>query len=113
MNAWAAAALPVAIGDRAYRDWYIAQAQESRAILAEACARLGLQTWPSAANFVLVRVGPAIARIMAALSEKGIRVRDRSAEAGCEFCIRVTAGVAEDTRRLAVALEEAVCDARR
>jgi histidinol-phosphate aminotransferase len=112
VNAWAVVALPVAIADRAYRDWYIAQAKDSRAILSRACARLGLQTWPSAANFMLVRVGPAIARIMASLAEKGIRVRDRSAEPGCEFCIRITAGLVEDTERLVTALEEAVCGAR-
>jgi len=112
VNAWAVVALPVAIADRAYRDWYIAQARDSRAILAGACARLGLQTWPSAANFMLIRVGPAIARIVASLAEKGIRVRDRSAEPGCEFCVRITAGLIEDTERLVKALEEAVCDAR-
>jgi histidinol-phosphate aminotransferase len=112
VNAWAVVALPVAIADRAYRDWYIAQARDSRAILAGACARLGLQTWPSAANFMLIRVGPAIARIVASLAEKGIRVRDRSTEPGCEFCVRITAGLIEDTERLVKALEEAVCDAR-
>ena len=112
LNAWVTTALPVVIGDRAYRDWYIGEARESRAILGGACARLGLQTWPSAANFMLVRVGPDIARIVAALGDKGIRVRDRSAEAGCEFCIRITAGLIEDTQRLVRALEETVCDAR-
>jgi histidinol-phosphate aminotransferase len=112
VNAWAVVALPVAIADRAYRDWYIAQARDSRAILSAACARLGLQTWPSAANFMLVRVGPAIGRIIASLAEKGIRVRDRSAEPGCEFCVRITAGLVEDTERLVKALEEAVCGAR-
>src|SRR5215831_12000270 len=86
LNAWATAALPVAIADRAYRDWYVAQAAESRTLLMEACARLGLQTWPAAANFVLVRVGPAVADIIAALDVRGIRVRDRSNEAGCEQC---------------------------
>ena len=112
LNAWVTVALPVAIADRAYRDWYIEEARESRAILARACARLGLQTWPSAANFMLVRVGPDIARIIAALGAKGIRVRDRSAEPGCEFCVRITAGLIEDTQRLVKALEETVCDAR-
>jgi histidinol-phosphate aminotransferase len=113
LNAWATAALPVAIADRNYRDWYIAQAAESRALLSEACARLGLRTWPAAANFVLVRVGPAVANVIAALGARGIRVRDRSNEAGCEQCIRVTAGLVEDTRRLVAALEEVLCDAPR
>jgi histidinol-phosphate aminotransferase len=111
LNAWAAAALPIAIEDRPYRDWYLAQAAESRALLADACARLGVRTWPSAANFVLVRVGNASA-VVNELAARGVRVRDRSAEAGCEQCIRITAGIVEDTRRAIMALEEVLCAAR-
>jgi len=111
VNAWAAAALPVAIADRAYRDWYIAQAAESRALLAQAARRLGLETWPSAANFVLVRVGARVGAIVEALAVRGIRVRDRSREHGCTQCIRITAGVVDDTRRVLAALEEVLCDA--
>ena len=111
MNAWAAAALPVAIADRAYRDWYLEQAAASRALLTEACGRLDLWTWPSAANFVLVRV-PDAATLVRDLAARGVRVRDRSADAGCEQCIRVTAGIVEDTRRLIAALEEVLCAGR-
>lgn len=112
LNAWATAALPVAIADRAYRDWYVAQAAESRRLLTAACQRLGLQTWPSAANFMLVRVGPRTPEIIDALAAQGIRVRDRSHEPGCEGCVRITAGITSDTQRVIAALEEAVCDGR-
>jgi histidinol-phosphate aminotransferase len=112
LNAWAAAALPVAIADATYRDWYLTQARESRALLAEACGRLGLQTWPSAANFILVRIGPRTAEVIAALAAKGIRIRDRSEEPGCEQCVRITAGLIDDTRRLIGALEEVLCGAQ-
>jgi histidinol-phosphate aminotransferase len=112
LNAWAAAALPVAIGDHAYRDWYLAQAKTSRRLLAEALAGLGLRTWPSAANFVLVRVGEDVREVVAALAARGILVRDRSHEAGCEQCIRITAGLVEDTRRVIAALQEVLCGAR-
>lgn len=111
LNAFAAAALPVAIADRGYCAWYCAQAAESRAILTDACSRLGLRTWPSAANFMLVNVGPDVARVVAALAARGIRVRDRSPEHGCAGCIRITAGLVEDTRRAAAALEEVLCAA--
>ena len=110
INAWAAAALPVAIADREYRDWYLDQATRSRALLGEALTRLGLQTWPSAANFVLVRVGDA-PEVVAALAARNVLVRDRS-QPGCEQCIRITAGVVDDTRRVIAALEEVVCGAR-
>jgi histidinol-phosphate aminotransferase len=112
LNAWAAAALPAAVGDRAYRDWYVRETSESRRLLVETCARLGLQTWPSHANFVLVRVGAAVDGIVRALAARGIRVRDRSREPGCEGCIRITAGLVAETERLIPALEEALCAAR-
>lgn len=111
VNAWAAAALPVAIQDRAYRDWYLEQAAASRALLADACTRLGLRTWPSAANFILVRVGNA-STVVHDLAARGVRVRDRSTDAGCGQCIRITAGIVEDTRRAIAALEEVLCAAR-
>lgn len=112
LNAWVTAALPVAVGDREYRDWYVAQSAESRRLLGEACARLGLRTWPSAANFVLIRVGPAASAVVSALAARGIRIRDRSTESGCEGCIRITAGIVDETRRVIPALEEAICGAR-
>lgn len=110
VNAWAAAALPPALGDRAYRDWYLSQAAASRTLLTQACARLKLRTWPSAANFLLVRVPDAPGTVKA-LATRGVIVRDRSAERGCEHCIRITAGIVEDTRRAIAALEEVLCAA--
>jgi histidinol-phosphate aminotransferase len=112
LNAWAAAALPVAIADREYRDWYLDQAAQSRAILRDACARLGLRTWPSAANFVLVEIGERAPEVVTALAARGLRVRDRSREPGCERCIRITAGLVSDTIQLVAALEEVLCAAR-
>ena len=111
VNAWAAAALPVAIADRAYRDWYLEQAAASRALLTAACERLGLRTWPSAANFVLVRVSDAPGTVRA-LAARGVMVRDRSGDPGCGQCIRITAGIVEDSRRAIMALEEVLCAAR-
>lgn len=111
VNAWAAAALPAAIADRPYRDWYLAQAAASRALLSGACERLGLRTWPSAANFMLVRVADAPSTVKA-LAARGVAVRDRSGDPGCGQCIRITAGIVDDTRRAIAALEEVLCAAR-
>jgi histidinol-phosphate aminotransferase len=109
LNAWATAALPVAIADREYRDWYLAESAESRRLLADACKRLRLETWPSAANFVLIRLGPRVRQVVRELQARHIVVRDRSDEAGCEGCIRATAGLVDETQRLIAALEELVC----
>jgi histidinol-phosphate aminotransferase len=112
LNAWVTSALPAAVADDAYRHWYVEQAAQSRRLLAQACTRLGLRTWPSEANFVLVHVGPTAPAVVASLAARGIRVRDRSREPGCEGCIRITAGLVDDTRQLIPSLEEALCAAR-
>jgi histidinol-phosphate aminotransferase len=113
LNAYATAALPVALEDREYCEWYVAQARESRAMLTETCVRLGLRTWPSAANFMLVHAGTRAGALVDALAARDIFVRDRSSDPGCEGCIRITTGIVDDTRRLVTALEEVWCGGAR
>jgi histidinol-phosphate aminotransferase len=99
-----------ALRDRDHVAWYRAQVEQSRQLLYGACARLGLQYWPSAGNFVLIRIGEETAGVVRRLAERGVLVRDRSREPGCQDCIRITAGVIEHTRAAIEALE-AVCGA--
>lgn len=112
VNVFAALALEAALADRAHVDWYVSQVRESRERLYDACTRLGLPFWRSAANFVLVRVGDAPG-VRSALAARGIHVRDRSAAPGCEGCVRITAGLVEDTEACMSALQEVLCAARR
>jgi len=112
LNAYAAEALVAALEDRGYVDDYVAQSSESRAMIHDYCRGHGLETFPSEANFVLIRIGAAASRAAGALAARGIFVRDRSDQPGCDGCIRVTAGLVEDTRRALAALEEVLCDAR-
>jgi histidinol-phosphate aminotransferase len=112
VNVFAAAALEAALADRGYFDWYVGQVRTSRQLLYDACARLGLPCWPSAANFVLVRVGDAPG-VRSALAGRGVHVRDRSAAPGCWGCVRITAGLVDDTNAAIAALEEVACAARR
>jgi histidinol-phosphate aminotransferase len=111
LNSWAAAALPAAMADRVHVEWYRAQAAVSRRLLTEACGRLGLRTWPSAANFMLVHAGARAGAIARGLAARGVQVRDKSGEAGTEGCLRITTGVVDHTRRLIAALEEVACAA--
>ena len=112
LNACAAAALPVALDDRAYYDDYLAQVDASKAMLYAAFDRLGVKYWRSGANFVLACLGERCASTIAALAARRIYVRDRSADAGCRGCVRITAGVTEHTRAVIAALEEVLCAAR-
>jgi histidinol-phosphate aminotransferase len=72
-----------------------------------ACRRLGLTCWPSAANYVLVRVGDA-APFVQALAAQQIHVRDRSKDPTTPACIRITAGMVEHTDAAIRALESVV-----
>jgi histidinol-phosphate aminotransferase len=112
LNACTAAALPAALEDRVYFDSYVSQVQASRTMLYEAFDRLGVPYWRSSANFVLVRLGDRCRSTVAALAERRIYVRDRSADAGCGGCVRITAGVTEHTRAAIEAIEEVLCGAR-
>jgi histidinol-phosphate aminotransferase len=111
INACAARALPAALEDRGYYDAYVSQVHASRELLYAAFERLRVQYWRSAANFVLARFGERCPAIVAGLAERGIHVRDRSSAAGCEGCVRITAGVTAHTRAAIAAIEEVLCGA--
>jgi histidinol-phosphate aminotransferase len=106
VNACVAAVLPAALGDTAYFDWYLAEVTRSKTLLYEAFDRLGVQHWNSAANFVLARFEGDCGRIAQGLAARGVHVRDRSRDAGCAGCLRITAGVADHTRAFIDALGE-------
>jgi histidinol-phosphate aminotransferase len=112
LNAFAAEALEAALEDRAYVEDYIAQAARSRELIYRYCDGKGIQVFPSEANFVLARVGAGAPQIVAALATRGIFIRDRSDQPGCEGCVRITAGYVADTTLALEALEEVLCDAR-
>jgi len=108
VNAVALAVLPEALADQAYVQRYVAEVQRGRVSLEQELGTLGLRYWPSRANFVLVRIGPAHAEFVHALRTRGILVRDRSTDPGCEGCVRLTVGSQEHTRTLIAALREVV-----
>lgn len=106
INSCVALALPVALADTAYYDWYVGEVRESRRLLYETFTRHGIEHWESASNFVLARFGARSRAIIDALAARGIHVRDRSRDRGCAGCARITAGVVEHTRACIAALEE-------
>lgn len=105
INAYGAAALVAALEDRGYIDDYVEQSRRSRKMLYAFCERHTLLAFPSAANFVLIRVGDRAQALAAALASRGIFVRDRSGQPGCGGCIRVTAGLVRHTQAAIDALE--------
>jgi histidinol-phosphate aminotransferase len=108
INGVAIAATLAALDDDEFLPAYAAQVDESRRRIYAACDRLGLTYWRSAANFVLVRVGDAVAPFVQAMAARNVHVRDRSKDPSTPGCIRITAGVLEHTERAIEALNTAV-----
>jgi len=108
VNAAALAVLPEAIRDQEYVHNYVAEVRRSRVGLEQELKTLGLHHWPSRANFVLVRIGPAYAEFVHALRARRILVRDRHTDPGCKGCVRLTVGSDEHTRTLIGALRDVV-----
>ena len=105
VNAMALACLPEALADQAYIENYVSEVRESRARLEHALEVSGTQFWPSQANFLLARVGAA-GSFVEQMRRRGILVRDRSSDHGCEGCVRITLGPRAHTDRLLAALQE-------
>jgi len=104
VNAVALAVLPEALRDQEYVKNYVAEVQHGRRVLERELRTLGLEYWSSRANFVLVRVGPAHTEFILGLRTRGILVRDRNSDPGCEGCVRLTVGSGKDVRTLIDAL---------
>ena len=111
LNVAAAVALPAALGDTAGFAWYVNETAESKRLLYEALDRLRVTYWRSEANFVLAKFPGDTTSLVRRLADRAVFVRDKSTDAGCEGCLRMTAGIVEDTRALIAALEEVLCGA--
>ena len=105
VNVVAIAALRAALTDAEFRRWYIDQANESKALVYDACERLGLRFWKSSANFVLIDGAERADELVTAMIARGVFVRDRTKDPSCLNCFRLTTGVVEHTRKAVEALE--------
>ena len=108
LNVVAVAALRAALQDLEFRAWYIAQANESKALIYAACERARLRYWKSATNFVLIDGGTRARALIDGLIANGVLVRDRTKDPACPNCFRITTGVVAHTRHAADTLE-ALC----
>lgn len=106
VNGVALLVLPEAVADTEYLQWYAAEVHRGRERLAAALMKLGVRTWPSAANFVLMDIGPRHKEFCAAMRDRGVLLRDRSSDPGCEGYVRITVGPEEHVARGIAALEQ-------
>jgi histidinol-phosphate aminotransferase len=69
---------------------------------------LGVEFFPSHANFVLMKIGPKHAELVQAMRALGVLLRDRSTDPGCDGYVRITIGVEEHVTRGLAALKESL-----
>ena len=109
VNSLSAAAAEVAVRNRGLFEPRVRQLQAERDRLYAALSAMGsagVRVWPSAANFLLVRL-PNAGFLRAALrDEHGILVRDFSAAPGLADCLRISVGTPEQNDALLGALSE-------
>jgi histidinol-phosphate aminotransferase len=110
VNGVALAVLPEALADTEYLNWYITQVHQGRERVCAALRELNVRTWPSAANFVLMDIGPRHKELCTRMRERGVLLRDRSADPGCDGYVRITVGVEEHVTRGIEALRAALAE---
>ena len=110
VNAVALAVLPGALADGDYIRCYVSQVKTGRSNVEKQLRLLGIHSWPSHANFLLLRIGDRHREFVAAMRQRGILVRDRSADPLCQGCVRITIGTTEQTDRLIAALREVTAE---
>jgi histidinol-phosphate aminotransferase len=110
VNALALACLPAALDDQTYVDWYVTEVKSAREECYSALARLRVKYWPSHANFVLTKIGARHKAFSTAMHNRGVLVRDRSSDPGCDGCVRITIGTREHTAAGMQAMESVLAE---
>ena len=113
VNGVALACLEEALADQAFVSNHVAQVKDGRERLAQLFDELGLRFWPSQTNFVLVRVGAKAKTFVESMQRRGVLVRDFSASAGCDGCVRISVGTPSQMNGVLQAIREAIAEARR
>ena len=108
VNGVALDCLPVALADDAYVQWYADQVNTGRDQMMEGLRALGVDFFPSHANFVLMKIGPKHKDLVMAMRARGVLLRDRSTDPGCDGYVRITIGVEEHVTRGLAALKESL-----
>jgi histidinol-phosphate aminotransferase len=110
VNGVALDCLPVALADDAYVQWYAGQVNTGRARMMDGLRALGIDFFPSEANFVLMKIGTKHKELVSAMRARGVLLRDRSADPGCAGYVRITVGIEEHVTRGLVALRESLTE---
>ena len=107
LDAMKQAAGRLAVRFQAEMQGRVATIVEERGVLARALAELPLDTWPSGANFVLIRPREKDGqKVWEELLERSVLVRNFSSWPRLEGCLRVTVGTTAENQAFLSALRE-------
>lgn len=110
VNAAALLALTEALQDQEYVCQYVGQVQRGRTLLQQEFQSRRISFCPSQANFVLVHIGSVHSAFVSAMKQRGILVRDRSADPGCDGWVRITLGSEAHTETLLATLRQVLTE---
>ncbi len=110
VNGVALDCLSLAIEDEAYLAWYVEQVRVGRERMMAGLAELGVPYFPSAANFVLMNVGPKHKELVQTMRAHGVLLRDRSTDPGCDGFVRITIGLEDHVTRGLEALRTSLAE---
>jgi histidinol-phosphate aminotransferase len=110
VNGVALACLPAALADDAYIAWYVEQIRVGRKRIMAGLDALGVPYFPSEANFVLMQIGEKHRELVSAMRARGVLLRDRSADPGCDGFVRITVGVEDQVTTGLAALRDSLAE---
>jgi histidinol-phosphate aminotransferase len=110
VNAVALACLQAALHDQGFVQQYVDEVRQGRERLQDELRSLGIEYWPSHANFVLANLGQQHGAFVGEMRRRGVLVRDRSQDPGCKGCVRFSVGAVEHMDRLLVAIRETIAE---
>src|SRR5271154_4652564 len=99
VNGIALACLPAAVADNEYIAWYIEQVRVGRERMMNGLRELGVPFFVSQANFVLMNIGPKHRALVETMHARGVLLRDRSTDPGCDGFVRITIGLEDHVTR--------------
>ena len=108
VNGVALDCLPIALMDEAYIAWYVEQVNKGRDRMMDGLRTMGVDYFTSHANFVLMKIGAKHAELVSAMRSRGVLLRDRSADPGCDGYVRITIGIEEHVARGLAALNDSL-----
>jgi len=98
--------------DRSWIKQQIKMIKKERVLMGKKLENFGFYVFPSAANFLLVKIGKRAKEVCRKLKQRGIIVRDRSSKKYLSGCVRITVRSPKENKLLINQLKEVLYDAK-